>query len=81
MRYQHFAQPRGQADFGPIERHWFSLGWQPLDDIEEMRSIKAAWTAKFGNFGLWGIDPEFPPPSRTWDILTLYPWTDRSEAI
>jgi Protein of unknown function (DUF2716) len=81
MRYRHFAQPRRLADFGPIERYWFSLGWQPLDNIDEMLAIRAAWTARFGDYGLWGADPAFPPPSRTWDILPLYPWTDRSETI
>ena len=81
MRYQHFAQPRRQDDFGPIERHWFSLGWQPLDNIDEMVAIRAAWTTKFGDYGLWGNDPLFPPPSRSWDISALYPWTDRSEMI
>jgi hypothetical protein len=81
MRYKHFAHPRRLADFAPIERYWFSLGWQPLNHIDEMRAIRAGWTAKFGDYGLWGADPVFPPPSRSWDISPLYPSTDRSEAI
>jgi hypothetical protein len=81
MRYKQFAAPRRRADFGPIQRHWRSLGWQALNNIDEMLAIRAAWTAKFGAYGLWGTDPEFPPPSSSWDISPLYPWTDRSEAI
>ena len=81
MRYFHFAEPQRLADFDPIRRHWFSLGWRPLENIEEIGKIKAAWTTKFGDFGFWGTDPVFPPPSRSWDIRPLYPWTDRSEAI
>ena len=64
-----------------MERHWFSLGWQPLDKIDQMLAIRAAWTAKFGDYGFWGADPELPPPSRTWDITYLYPWTERSDEI
>jgi hypothetical protein len=81
MRYQRFAEPRRRADFEPIYLNWYSLGWRRLDDIEVMRSIKAAWAAKFGDFGLWGIDPVFPSPSRSWDIRALFPLTYRSEAI
>src|SRR5437016_5141711 len=79
MRYQRFAEPRTEPDFEPIERQWFSLGWQPLDKIDHMLAVRAAWTAKFGDYGFWGADPVLPRPSRTWDLKHLYPRTERTD--
>jgi hypothetical protein len=81
MKYRHFEPPRNRADFERISRHWLSLGWQPIDRIDELEAIRDAWTAKFGKYGFWGADPVFLPPSRTWDISPLYQLAARSEEI
>ncbi len=82
MRYRHFDQPYNLADFEPIHRHWISIGWHTIDGIERMEVIADAWEAKFGSkFGIWGADPVFPAPSRSWDISPLYSLGERAEAI
>jgi hypothetical protein len=81
MRYRSFDPPRKLADFEPIWAHWRSLGWQPIDKTEEREAIRDAWTAKFGKYGIWGADPVFRVPARTWDITPLYPFTGDSAEI
>jgi hypothetical protein len=81
MRYRHFDPPYDHGAFERIRSHWVALGWKPIDGIEEMEAIRDAWERRFGEYGFWGADPVFPPPSRTWDVTPLHPLVRASEEI
>ena len=81
MRYRRFDPPRSPADFDQIRRHWLSLGWYPIEEIEVMYAIWDAWTAKFGSYERSGGDPIFPPPWRTWDLPPLSQVAGEAEEI